>query len=219
MADKSAPDINEVVDIDLPEMLPEIKTHAESLTLSWTEDEEETLSALKMAADNALQTEFSEPFAIMKSLQHKVRVQEDIVDGKVIWRRNPDGSIYENWRTLTVADMDAFVMQASAWTYFGGFQVIDSYADAVFAKFLMDERYDAEYSKQLSGHIPDKTAKANSAIIVDKYRAFFRNIYYKKAKAAVDRLEDMVRRVERIATMQRKDAERNWYANNAGKRR
>jgi len=208
------PEEGSVLDADVPELLTEDKPLAVDIDFDWNEEEEECLAALKAAADSVLLKEFSKPISIMKNLQHKVRTQEDTAsDGSIIWRRNADGSIYEDWGSLTLKDMDAFIMEASAWTYFGGFQVMDSYIDAVFAKFVMDEKYDSAYTAQTAGTVKAKTANANAAVLTDKYRAFFRNVYYKKAKGALDRLEDMVRRVERISAMHHKDLERGMYAN------
>lgn len=185
-------------------IMPKIKIDLE-------EEDKANLDYIQNSIEERVRSEYAQAFAIENMLLAKVRTRlaPSLGDG---WVMNPDGSYVEDWSKITTHDMESFIQEASAWAFFSSQNVISSYADAVFAKFSYDDAYDSAYSAQLTGTIGDKSAKAKRRTQQERWVALYKTLYYKRAKEIVDRLDQHVRRVERIYTERQKEAERKFRA-------
>ena len=173
------------------------------------EEDEADMLFIEQAINDQLRKEYAQAFALEAQLLAKVRV---LTPDKTEWVQNADGSFLEDWSRITLSDMEMFIQAASAEAFFSSQKVVDSYAEAVFAKFAYEDDYDTEYARILIGTINDKTSKAKRRTQKQRWVALFKTLYYKKAKEVVDRLDNHVRRVERIYSERQKEAERSFRA-------
>lgn len=173
------------------------------------EEDEADMLFIEQAINDQLRKEYAQAFALEAQLLAKVRV---LTPDKTAWVQNADGSFLEDWSRITLSDMEMFIQAASAEAFFSSQKVVDSYAEAVFAKFAYEDDYDTEYARILIGTINDKTSKAKRRTQKQRWVALFKTLYYKKAKEVVDRLDNHVRRVERIYSERQKEAERSFRA-------
>lgn len=182
------------------------QTAKPSLRTVWRESEKPVVDEIIAAADAEIKRRFAEAYQVERRFLSKVRTPEldDYgnpklnPDGSPVWVRNPDGTVMEDWSLVTLSDMDEFVMNASAWSFFGAQDSVDIWAEAVIAKLMLDEEYDARYAGMISGTIADKQARASRLTQDSRYFAAYMAVLDRKAKEVVTRLDQTVRRVENI---------------------
>lgn len=187
----------------------------------WDEEDQAVIEEIIKTVNAQVAEKFRPAFQTVQKVLLRVRIPETDEygnerhdeNGKIVWRRNPDGSVIEHWGNIGAEEMDEFILNASMYTFFASQEEIDLYAEAVFAKFASEDTYDDFYRSLGKGTINDKTAEANRATREERYFAFYKSYTYKKVKELVTRLDTLVRRVESVRNMQLKDAERNFRAN------
>mgnify|MGYP000924388095 CR=1 FL=1 len=209
-----APDVDRIYEPDGLELDALDEDIAPKLDIEWEPEDKEQLSVIMGSLDRMMRGQYAQAFAVEKKLLDQVRTPIPSNAGGG-WLMNPDGSYVEDWSRITIPDMEKFIQEASSWTFFSSQQVIDSYAEAVFAKFTYDDSYDDAYSSQLTGTIGDKQAKAKRRTKKERWLALYKTLAFKKSKEIIDRLEQHVRRVERIYTERQKQEEREFRAGRA----
>lgn len=206
-----APDLDGVFEPEVLQESPEEMNVDIRLKVEWSEDDREDLEYIQSSIEERIKSDYAQAFAIEAQMLAKVRTPLPPYMGPG-WARNQDGSYIEDWSKVTANDMEAFIQAASSEAFFASQKVIDSYAEAVFAKFNYDDAYDEAYSALLTGTVGDKTAKAKRRTQKERWVALYRTLYYKRAKEVVDRLDAHVRRVERIYIERQKESERAFRA-------
>jgi hypothetical protein len=191
--------------MDMKTQEPDIKP---KLTLDWEDDDKADIEYVMGKVDKSVHNQFAQVFDVENKLLMKVRTQ--LPNGQ--WLMSSDGSYVEDWSQVSEKDMELFIQEAAAWLFFYNQDVIDAYAEAVFAKYTYDDAYDSEYSGQLTGTVGDKTARAKRRTQSERWLALYKTIYYKKAQGILDGLDQHVRRVERIFAERGKQAEREFRA-------
>lgn len=171
-------------------------------------DDKADLDYILSEIDKAILLEYAKAFEIENQLLAKVRVKLPNGD----WMTKPDGSFVEDWERLTTKDLEHFIQAGSSWTFFLNQQAINSYAEAVFAKYTYDDAYDEAYVRQMTGTVGDKTARAKRRTQKERWIALYKTLYHKKAKEVVDRLDQHVRRIERIYSERMRESERQFRA-------
>lgn len=192
------------IPFDEPNISPRIAIEME-------QEDKDDLDYIMNAIEQQIRSQYAQAFALESQLLAKVRVVAPPALGGG-WVMNPDGSYIEDWSKVTLSDMEQFINAASSETFFASQKVIDSYAEAVFAKYSYDDEFDEAYSRILTGTISDKTAKAKRKTQKSRWIALYKTLYYKKAKEIVDKLDAHVRRVERIYYEKQKENERSFRA-------
>ena len=202
----------EVLDVQLGETPIEeaeplnVQTAAPKFRVEWRPDEKGMVDAIIDAANIEIHRMFAEAFQVEYNFLSKVRTPETddygnalkTPDGGTVWRKNPDGTVYEDWSRITLSDLDQFILNASSWAFFGAQDSTDVWAQAVMAKLMLDEEYDARYASFIDGTIADKQARASRMTQDSRYFAAYLAILQRKAKEVVDRLDTTVRRAENI---------------------
>ena len=206
-----APEFDKVFEPEVMQEAPEEMNVDIRLKVEWSEDEKSDLDFIQQSIEQRIRQDYAQAFAIEEQVLAKVRTPLPPGQGPG-WARNTDGSYVEDWSRITPKEMEGFVQAASSEAFFASQRVIDSYAEAVFAKFNYDDAYDEAYSGILTGTVGDKTAKAKRKTQKERWMALYRTLYYKRAKEVVDRLDAHVRRVERIYTERQKEADRAFRA-------
>ena len=182
------------------------------LSIEWGEDDREAIEFIKSKIEEGIRHEYAQVFAEEEHLLAKVRIPYPPGSGVPGWQRNPDGSYIEDWGRLSLRDMEQFIQAASSEAFFSSQRVVNAYAEAVFAKFTYDDAYDDAYSRQLSGTVGDKTARAKRRTQKERWLALFKSLYYKRAQEVVGKLDAHVRRVERVYAERQKELERSFRA-------
>lgn len=206
-----APDFDKVFEPEVMQEAPEEMNVDIRLKVEWSEDEKADIDFIQQSIEERIRLDYAQAFAIEEQVLAKVRTPLPPGQGPG-WARSMDGSYIEDWSRITPKEMESFVQAASSEAFFASQRVIDSYAEAVFAKFNYDDAYDEAYSGILTGTVSDKTAKAKRRTQKERWTALYRTLYYKRAKEVVDRLDAHVRRVERIYTERQKEADRAFRA-------
>lgn len=204
-----APEVEQLAELEVEQPVVEAERPLDvRLHVEWEEGDKEALDYIMRTIDEGIRRQFAQAFEIEEKLLRKTRTR--LPNGQ--WLRNPDGSYVEDWSTLSITDMEAFIQEASAWAFFSTQAAIDSYAEAVFAKYTYDDAYDAAYTRQTSGTIGDKQARAKRVTRDERWRALYKTLYHRKAREVVERLDAHVRRVERIYYERSRQMEREFRA-------
>lgn len=181
------------------------------IAIEMDQDDKDDLDYIMANIEEQIRKEYAQAFALEMQLVSRVRsVAPPSMGGG--WVMNPDGSYVEDWSKVSLQDMEDFINAASAEAFFASQKVINSYAEAVFAKYSYDDEYDEVYAGILTGTISDKTAKTKRKTQKSRWIALYKTLYYKKAKEVVDKLDAHVRRVERIYYERQKENERQFRA-------
>lgn len=155
------------------------------------------MDALLEAANERLAQEYAQLFEIERQFINKVRVRQPISAGGG-YAKNANGSYVEDWSQLTLRDMEEFVLAATQYIVFDSQNAINVQAEAAYATMFYNERYSREFNEPLSGTNDARAATATLMAQKERWRAQFCSHYWKKAKDLIDRMDTMVRRVERI---------------------
>lgn len=192
-------------ELDVKELEPNISPR---IAIEMDVDDKADLDYIIGEIDKAILLEYSKAFELENSILAKVRVKLPNGD----WMVGPDGSYVEDWERLTVKDLENFIQAGSSWTFFLNQAAINSYAEAVFAKYTYDDAYDEAYVRQVTGTVGDKTARAKRRTQRERWIALYKTLYHKRAKEVVDRLDQHVRRIERIYSERMRESERQFRA-------
>lgn len=203
-----APDVGQVFEAEEVDMAVEDVDIKPRIRIEMSDEDRQALDRVKGQIDSDIAHQYAQVFAIEQRLLESVRVQRP--DGTFV--RNPDGTFVEDWSKVTIPEMERFLQEASAWAFFSSQQAIDAYAEAVFTKYLYDDAYDEEYSRQLRGTINDKVAVAKRRTQDERWLALYKSLYHKRAQEVVKRLDEHVRRVERIYTSRVRQSEMEYRA-------
>lgn len=206
-----APELDRVFE---PEM--EVEQPAEvrvepRISLEWDDDDRDDVEFIQASIEKRIALDYAQAFSMESELLAKVRTPLPPGQGQG-WAQHADGSYIEDWSRISIQDMEAFIHAASSETFFASQKVIDGYAEAVYAKFSYEDAYDEKYASILTGTVGDKTAKAKRHTRKERWLALYKMLYYKKGKEVVDRLDQHVRRVERIYQERQREADRIFRA-------
>ena len=197
MTEREAPPIDEIVD-EKPR-LDETGMASMPLdsVLKFEPEDRRMMDMLLKAADERLASEYAQLFEIEAQFISKVRQRLPVAAGGG-YARNANGSYVEDWTQLTLKDMEEFVLAATQYIVFDSQQSINAQAEAAYATMFYHEVYSKAYNEPLSGTVDARAATATLMAQRERWRAQFCSHYWKKAKDLVDRMDAMVRRVERI---------------------
>lgn len=165
--------------------------------LKFEPEDRRMMDALIEAADNRLRQDYAQLFEIESKFIGKVRQRQSIAAGGG-YVLNSNGSFVEDWTQLTLQDMEEFILAATQYIVFDGQSAINTQAEAAYATMFYNEKYSREFSSPLSGTTDFRAATATLMAQRERWRAQFCSHYWKKAKDFIDRMDTMVRRVERI---------------------
>lgn len=213
-------ELNEPTDekLDLP--IEQATLLPTKLNFSWSEDEKETIDTIKGAVDQMVQKDYRDSFLVVRSIMTKVRdVQTDEnmhplkdENGSPQWKRNPDGSVYEDYSRLDASDLDSAILKLATYAFFAGQWSIDVYMSAVFAKYMADDALSEALASIMSGTIQDKKATADKKSRVERYRAFYKAYTHKRVKELIDRMDSLRRSLEFVRRYQSEDRNREYYS-------
>lgn len=202
--------VEEKIDIPL-----DIVVSFPSLRWDWHDEDATVIDAIHTKVDARIREEFRVGYNALANLFMQARIPDEdefgnakVFNGEIIWRKNPDGSVMENWANVESKYLDAFVLNASLFNVYAGGEAIDAKMEAVFAKYAHDDAYSEHYHKLAKGTIKDKESIATLATAEDRYFAMYKAYYFKKKEDFITRLDNMVRRVERVREMQNRDSDR-----------
>lgn len=197
MTTREAPALDAVVD-EKPQLddTPMAAMQLDSV-LKFEQEDRRMMDALLEAADERLAADYAQLFEIERQFINKVRVRQPISAGGG-YARNANGSFIEDWNQLTTKDMEQFILAATQYIVFDSQNAINAQAEAAYATMFYNERYSREFNGPLSGTNDARAATATLMAQKERWRAQFCSHYWKKAKDLVDRMDTLVRRVERI---------------------
>ena len=197
MSERKAPALDAVMDEKMElEETPMSPVNLD-VVLKFEPEDRRMMDTLIEAANERLAQEYAQLFEIEAQFINKVRQRQPISAGGG-YLRNPNGSYVEDWTQLTTRDMEEFIMAATQYIVFDSQNAINTQAEAAYATMFYNERYSKEFTSPLSGTTDIRTATATLMAQKERWRAQFCSHYWKKAKDLIDRMDTMVRRVERI---------------------
>lgn len=183
-----------------------------SLRFDWNDDERETLETIRRIVKQEVSSEFRQATHALHILLGKVRTQIEIdgelvtdADGAPVWDTWADGSVKEDWSRIDAADIDQFIMNVSVFSFFAGQSVVDSYGEAVFAKYMSEDAFAEAYAAMHKGTISDKDAAAKKKTRQERYFAFYCAYKHKYMKELLDRLDSITRKLEFVRESQIQD--------------
>jgi len=174
----------------------------------WTEEDKEFVDSLKESVTKQVQRNLSQLFAIENELLSKVRILQP--DGQ--YAKDVFGAYIEDWSRIEVKDMLEFINAGSATLLVSTKYSFDSLTDAVIAKYVYDDTYDAAYSSFMSGTIDDKTAKAKRSTLEERWLAIYKSLVQKYTQTVIDKFESQIKRVQKVVDIRMDEIRREWYA-------
>jgi hypothetical protein len=190
------------------------------LNFKWSEDEQDTIDTIKGAVDQMVQKEYQEAYLVVRSIMNRVREYQLDDSGKAmldekgapVWKRNPDGSVAEDYSRLDASDLDSAILKLATYAFFAGQWSIDAYMEAVFAKYMADDAHSDAFASIRTGTIQDKTVTADKKSRLERYRAFYKAYSHKRIKELIDRMDSLRRSLEFVRKLQADDRGREWRA-------
>lgn len=187
-----------------------------SLKFDWSPEERETIETVKSIVKQEVSKDFGQVAHVLHDMLRKVRMQEVDANGKPlydetgapVWQKWPDGSIKEDWSRIDAADIDAFLMNAAVFSFFVAQSVVDAYGEAVFAKYMSEDKFAEVYDSLIEGTIDDKRAAASKKSRLERYFAFYKAYKYRYMREMMDRIDSISRRLETVRKYQIEDAKR-----------
>lgn len=180
-----------------------------SLRFEWTDEERETIETIRHIVKQEVASEFKQATHALHVLLAKVRTQAEMDDepafdeqGLPVWETWPDGTVKEDWSRIDAVDIDQFIMNASVFSFFAGQSVVDSYGEAVFAKYMSEDAFAEAYASMHKGTISDKDAAAKRKTRQERYFAFYCAYKHKYMKELLDRMDNITRKLEFVRKSQ-----------------
>ena len=185
------------------------------IQFKWRKDDEKILAQIREGVDTLFSEMFDEAIAIMDRLYAELRtpvtvegvVQTDS-EGRVLWKKDPNGQVIEDWGQLTGQDLEKTLLDLTRLKLILAPQANDLLLEAVFAKLIFDDKAHEAYSSLLDGTVKDREAYASREARMDKYHAFFKFYLYSHAEVFMKELNNFARVLERI---------RYWRIDESGK--
>ena len=206
-----APKVDEVEELEVPNLKVDEPKADIRLSLDWDEDDADAVEYIKQKVHEAVDSRFPQMDRIEHELYDKTLVPNPPGEPRG-YQMYPDGSYIRDWSRVSLSDLRTFILAASAEAYFASDAQVDALAEAAFAKYDYDDAYDNAYSSQLSGTIGDKTARAKRRTQKQRWLALFKTLYKKCLDEKVDKLETHRRSAERIYSEMGKAEERAYLA-------
>lgn len=203
--------------IDTPTEQPTVLPH--TLKFNWDDDERLTIETIKMAVDQMIQREYRDAFVAVQGILSLVReVERDPNTGELlytesgapVWKKDASGAVREDYNKLDATDLDSAILHMATYSFFAGQWAIDAYMEAVFAKYMADDKQADAFSAIMQGTIQDKTATANRKSRDERYRAFYKAYTHRKIKELLDRMDSLRRSLEFVRKAQQEDRNREW---------
>lgn len=195
------------------ECQPMVKDQKQSLfakvEFRWRTEDRLILDQIRNAASAVFWEQFEDAVGVIDQFYATIRVPETREVGghsivltdenrRMIFKKDPTGNYAEDWGSLTGQDIEKCLLDLSRLKLVMSQQLTELLNEAVFAKHIYDDAYQAGYSSLIEGTQGDRNARASRDARVDKYHAFFRWVLYSQAEAFSRELSDLMRRLERI---------------------
>jgi hypothetical protein len=182
----------------------------------WRADDAKIIEQIRAGVDYLFAEMFTDTFAVMDEFYGAMRIP-DTVDGvvktdsagRVLWKKDSGGREIEDWGQLTGQDIEKALLDITRLKLILAPQQNDLLLEAVFAKYIAEDKSHEAYSALLDGTVKDREAYASRESRQDKYHAFFRYYLYSHAEVFMRELTNFARILERI---------RYWRIDDDGKK-
>lgn len=120
-------------------------------------------------------------------------------DGRQTWEKDKFGNFIENIDQITGQDVEKAILDLGRVRFVVASLHAQLLSDAILARHLYDDRYQAGYESMVEGTQGDRNAKASREARRDKYKAFFHWHLYQCSNVFLVEINSFIRLIDRMA--------------------
>jgi hypothetical protein len=155
-----------------------------------------TLNDLYQAAMR-IQDEFYAEMRVPVLNAHGVPIIDS--DGRQVWERDSHGNYVESLDQITGQDVEKAILDMGRVRFVVASLHAQLLSDAILARHLYDDRYQAGYESLVEGTQGDRNAKASRESRRDKYKAYFHWHLYQCSNVFLTEINSFIRLLDRMA--------------------
>jgi hypothetical protein len=133
-------------------------------------------------------------------------------NGRIVFERDENDRYIEDFSALTGQDVEEAILKLQRDKIDAAQRINDLFLEALFAKHIYDDEYNARYEALLDGTINDRSARANRDTKQAKYFAFFKFYTYQQCDVLFAEVSNLLRILERVRQWRVSDS----YARQSG---
>lgn len=165
----------------------------------WNHEDKQAVDQIKRHAGQMVNQAFGEVFDIVDALYLQARVPAldhngsvIRVNDRVIWDRDDEGAVIEDWDRVSERDIDRSLMKLQQLKFNVAAKVNELFMEAYLAKNLHKDEWLAAYEGPKSGTATIRDAVANRQTLDSKYNSIFRYWMYSSASTFQKEMEALV---------------------------
>ena len=169
------------------------------IRFSWRPEDKAILDRIRCSAESVFEEAFGEVISVIDYFymqlrcpeQREVNGQRVVVrdsSNRVVWKKNADGKIVEDWNQLTGQDVEHTLANLERLKLDVAPKVNELMLEALYARHVASDVYDDAWGSIMDGTQGDRTARSNQKSRVDRYHAYFRYYIFSVAKTFLDEI-------------------------------
>lgn len=182
----------------------------------WRPEDKNALAQLRSATDKLIADIFQEAMSVIDSVYESVRELDINEHGVVkvdaqnrsVFKKNERGQHIEHWANLNGQDIEEAIFRLSSVKMIASQRVSELFLEAVFAKYVYDDKWNDSYDEPLEGTINDRESFASRGSRNLKYAAFFRYYAWMRSNDFLKEISQFMVTLEKIRSWRIRETER-----------
>lgn len=158
------------------------KSIFQKITYKWHNSDQLILQQIEAGSRSLFEREFEDVITLIDNFYRMMRVPTGRLDEhqRPIWEVR-DGKYVEDWSQVTGQDIDETLLKLQRIQFMLQPKVNKLLLEAVYAKYVFNDKKDDAWDKIIQGTQLDREAKSSQVARQDKYQAFFRYYLFRSA--------------------------------------
>lgn len=172
----------------------------QKIQYQWHNSDKMILEQIERGAQSLFEEEFKDAIAIVDNFYLEMRKPTGQLgpDGRPIFEKDEYGKYVEDWSQITGQDLEKTLLDLQRVKFILAPRVNRLLLEAVYAKYVFNDKHDDTWDKVISGTQGDRTAKANKESRTDKYQAYFRYYLFRSSDVFLKEVDNFMRMLEKL---------------------
>lgn len=166
----------------------------------WHNSDQLILEQIEAGASRLFEEEFDDVISILDSFYKEMRKPTGRLgpNNRPLWELDEDGKPIEDYSQISGQDIETTLLELQKIKFKLSPRVNKLLLQAVYAKYVFNDKHDDTWGKIVDGTQLDKTAKANQVARTDKYQAFFRYYLFRSSDVFLKEVDNFMRLLEKL---------------------
>lgn len=167
----------------------------------WHNSDRLILEQIEAGAKGLFESEFARTIELIDNFYMEMRRPTGRLgpDGRPLWETDPNsGKPIEDWSQITGQDIDKTLLELQEVKFVVSQKVNTLLLQAVYAKYVYNDKHDDAWNKIMTGTQLDRDATANQKSRQDKYHAFFRYYLFRTSDTFLKEINNFMRLLEKM---------------------